>query len=111
LIFSKGGFGSLPGVIAGWVLRVPIFLHESDRTPGLANRFLSKFPLEIFVSFPETEWLPPSKMLLVGNPIRREILEGSGERAKKLFKLSGKKPVILILGGSQGAQRVNEKLK
>ena len=110
LIFSKGGFGSLPGVITGWVLRVPIFLHESDRTPGLANRFLSKFSLEIFVSFPKTEWLPPSKMVLVGNPIRREILEGSGERAKKLFKLSGKKPVILILGGSQGAQRINDKI-
>jgi len=110
LIFSKGGFGSLPGVIAGWVLQVPIFLHESDRTPGLANRFLSRFSLEIFVSFPKTEWLPPKKMILVGNPIRREILEGSSQIAKKLFKLSDKKPVILILGGSQGAQRINDKI-
>ncbi len=110
LIFSKGGFGSLPGVIAGWVLQIPIFLHESDLTPGLANRFLSRFSLEIFVSFPKTEWFPPKKMILVGNPIRREILEGSRERAKKLFKLSDKKPVILILGGSQGAQRINDKI-
>jgi UDP-N-acetylglucosamine--N-acetylmuramyl-(pentapeptide) pyrophosphoryl-undecaprenol N-acetylglucosamine transferase len=110
LIFSKGGFGSIPGVLAGWVFRVPIFLHESDVTPGLANRFLSKFSSDIFVSFPKTEWLPPSKMKLVGNPIRREILEGSKEKAKKTFKLSGKKPVVLILGGSQGAQRINDKI-
>jgi UDP-N-acetylglucosamine--N-acetylmuramyl-(pentapeptide) pyrophosphoryl-undecaprenol N-acetylglucosamine transferase len=110
LIFSKGGFGSLPGVLAGWLLRTPIFLHESDHTPGLANRFLSKFSLAVFVSFPKTEWLPPSKMILTGNPIRREILEGSKEKARKLFNLSNKKPVILILGGSQGAQRINDKI-
>ncbi len=110
LIFSKGGFGSIPGVIAGWLFRTPIFLHESDVSPGLANRFLSRFALAIFVSFPNTEWFPPSKMILVGNPIRREILEGSREAAQELFKLSGEKPVILILGGSQGAQRINDKI-
>ena len=110
LIFSKGGFGSIPGVIAGWLLQVPIFLHESDITPGLANRFLNKFSLEIFVSFPKTEYFPPKKMILVGNPIRREILEGSKEKAKKIFKLSGDKKVVLILGGSQGAQRINDKI-
>ena len=110
LIFSKGGFGSIPAVLSGWILRVPIFLHESDISPGLANRFLSKFALAIFVSFPRTEYFKPSKMILVGNPIRREILEGSKEEAKKLFKLSYQKPVILILGGSQGAQRINDKI-
>ena len=110
LIFSKGGFGSLPGVVSGWLLRIPIFLHESDISPGLANRFLSRFALTIFVSFPKTEWFPPSKMILVGNPIRREILEGSREKARELFKLSGEKPLILILGGSQGAQRINDKI-
>ncbi len=110
LIFSKGGFGSIPPVMAGWILRVPIFLHESDISPGLANRFLSKFALKIFVSFPRTEYFEPSKMILVGNPIRKEILEGSKEAAKNLFKLSSQKPVILILGGSQGAQRINDKI-
>jgi len=110
LIFSKGGFGSIPAVISGWCLRVPIFLHESDVSPGLANRFLSKFALEIFVSFPKTEHFSPKKLILVGNPIRREILEGSKEEAKKLFKLSQRKPVIFILGGSQGAQRINDKI-
>jgi UDP-N-acetylglucosamine--N-acetylmuramyl-(pentapeptide) pyrophosphoryl-undecaprenol N-acetylglucosamine transferase len=108
LIFSKGGYGSVPNVLAGWFLGIPIFLHESDLSPGLSNRFLSKFTTEIFVSFPRTEYFPQNKMILVGNPIRREILEGSKEKAKELFKLTGEKPVILILGGSQGAQRIND---
>jgi UDP-N-acetylglucosamine--N-acetylmuramyl-(pentapeptide) pyrophosphoryl-undecaprenol N-acetylglucosamine transferase len=110
LIFSKGGFGSLPAVIAGWCLKVPIFLHESDTSPGLVNRFLNKLALEVFTSFLKTAHLNPSKIILVGNPIRREILEGSKEKAQKLFKLSRTKPVILILGGSQGAQRINDKI-
>jgi len=110
LIFSRGGFGSIPAVISGWLLGIPIFLHESDAVPGLANRFLARFALEIFVSFPKTLYFPQDKMILVGNPIRREILEGSKAEAKTLFKLSGEKPVILILGGSQGAQRINDKI-
>jgi UDP-N-acetylglucosamine--N-acetylmuramyl-(pentapeptide) pyrophosphoryl-undecaprenol N-acetylglucosamine transferase len=108
LIFSKGGYGSFPVVISGWILDVPIFIHESDISPGFANKFLAKLSLEIFVSFPRTEYFPPKKMILVGNPIRREILEGSREEAKEIFSLSGQKPVILILGGSQGAQRIND---
>jgi len=110
LILSKGGFGSIPGVLAGWLLRVPIFLHESDISPGIANRFLSRFSLKVFVSFPKTEHFKISKTILVGNPIRREILKGSREEAQQIFKLSGGKPVILILGGSQGAQRINDKI-
>lgn len=106
-IFSKGGFGSVPPVLAGWILQVPIFLHESDISPGLANRFLSRFSVEIFISFQKTEYFSPKKMILVGNPIRTELLEGSKEEAKEFFKLTGEKPVILILGGSQGAQRIN----
>lgn len=110
LIFSKGGYGSIPAVISGWILRVPIFLHESDIVPGLSNRFLSRFASEIFVSFPGTKYLSPQKMILVGNPIRTEIMEGKREEAKKLFQLAGRKPVILILGGSQGSQRINDRI-
>jgi len=110
LIFSKGGFGSIPAVISGWLLRIPIFLHESDSIPGMANRFLAKFSLEIFVSFPKTLYFPEEKLILVGNPIRREILEESEEKAKNFFKTSGGKPLILILGGSQGAQKINDKI-
>ncbi|MBZ1345250.1 MAG: UDP-N-acetylglucosamine--N-acetylmuramyl-(pentapeptide) pyrophosphoryl-undecaprenol N-acetylglucosamine transferase [Candidatus Nealsonbacteria bacterium] len=112
LIFSKGGYGSYPVVLAGRVLSVPIFLHESDSIPGLSNRSLSKFALEIFVSFPveEMKYFPRQKMISVGNPIRQEILEGKKEEAQKLFNLTMEKPIILILGGSQGAQRINDRI-
>jgi len=110
LTFAKGGFGSLPGVISSWILGVPIFLHESDVAPGLANRFLSKFATEIFVSFPKTGYFPVRKTVFTGNPTRKEVLGGSPTEAKSLFKISSSKPVILILGGSQGAQRINDKV-
>jgi len=110
LIFSKGGFGSIPGVIAGKILFIPVFLHEGDVTPGLANRFLAKLGRQIFVSFPTTEYFPLKKMMVVGNPIRREVLEGDKKEAKNFFKLSGIKPVLLILGGSQGARRINNRV-
>lgn len=112
LIFSKGGYGSLPVLISGWVLFAPIFSHESDIVPGLANRIGAKFSLEIFTSFPaeEIKNLPNKKLLSVGNPLRSKILQGSKEKAKRLFKLSGEKPVVLILGGSQGAQKINDKI-
>lgn len=108
VVFSKGGFGSLPVVIAARLLGVPTFLQESDVVPGMANKFLSRFALEIFTSFPKTEFFPLSKIVLVGNPMRREILTGTKEEAKEIFDLILDKPVILILGGSQGAQRINE---
>ncbi|UZE92951.1 MAG: UDP-N-acetylglucosamine--N-acetylmuramyl-(pentapeptide) pyrophosphoryl-undecaprenol N-acetylglucosamine transferase [Candidatus Nealsonbacteria bacterium] len=110
LIFSKGGFGSIPSIIAGWILRVPIFLHEADAIPGLANRFLAGLSVELFISFPKTPYFSERRMLLVGNPIRRELLEGSKKEGKEFFKLSGEKPLILVLGGSQGAQRINDKI-
>jgi UDP-N-acetylglucosamine--N-acetylmuramyl-(pentapeptide) pyrophosphoryl-undecaprenol N-acetylglucosamine transferase len=110
LIFSKGGYGSFSVALSGWLLLVPIFLHESDVIPGLTNRLLGKLSLEIFVSFPveKTLYLPVKKMISVGNPVRQELLQGSKEEAVKLFKLSGQKPVILVWGGSQGAQRLND---
>ena len=108
LIFSKGGYGALPVVLCGKFLSVPIFLHESDIIPGLSNRIASKFALEVFTSFHKTEYLPVSKIIRVGNPIRRELLTASKEEAQFVFKLTGGKPVILILGGSQGAQRIND---
>ena len=110
VIFSKGGFGSIPGVIAGKMLFVPIVLHESDVAPGAANKFLSKFVSKVFVSFPKTEYFSLKKIVEIGNPIRREVMEGPEEEAKDFFKLSSDKPIILILGGSQGSQRVNDKI-
>ena len=112
LIFSKGGFGSLPAALAGWILRVPIFLQESDVSAGAANKFLSKFSVEIFTAFPanKTTGIPTRKIISTGNPIRTEILEADKEQAKKSLHIAGGKPVILILGGSQGAQRINDKI-
>ncbi|MDO8436525.1 MAG: UDP-N-acetylglucosamine--N-acetylmuramyl-(pentapeptide) pyrophosphoryl-undecaprenol N-acetylglucosamine transferase [bacterium] len=110
LIFSKGGHGSIAPVFAGRILFVPIFIHESDTVPGAANKFLNGFALEIFTSFPKTQHFPLKKMILVGNPIRRELMDGQKEEARFFFKTATQKPVLLILGGSQGAQRINEKI-
>ena len=110
LIFSKGGYGSYPVTMSGWLLGVPIFLQESDISPGEACRRVSKRALEIFVSFPKTEFFPPKKQILVGNPIRLGVTGGSQTEAQKFFGLSGVKPVVLFLGGSQGAQRINDKI-
>ncbi len=109
LILSKGGYGAIPPTIAARLLRVPIFLHESDIAPGLANRFLSKFALEIFISFPNTEFFPVEKIILVGNPVRNTIsVPPSLEEIIKNLELKGGKPVISIMGGSQGSERVND---
>ena len=112
IIFSKGGYGALPVILNNWLLRIPTYLHESDVCPGLTNRITSKILgktlKNIFISFPKTEYFPLEKMILVGNPIRREILDGSKEKAKILFKINSKKPLILILGGSQGAKPIND---
>ncbi len=110
LVFSKGGYGSLAPVITGWMLQVPIFLHESDIVPGITNRFLGRFALEIFVSFPRTEYFNLKKMILVGNPIRKSLLVGTKKEAKALFNLTNEKPIILVLGGSQGAEPINNAL-
>lgn len=110
LIFSKGGFGSIPGIISAWIFQVPIFLHESDVSPGIANKILARFSRVIFVSFPKTEHFKIGKMIPIGNPIRRELLEDSKKDSAEILTLTGEKPVILILGGSQGAQRINDKI-
>jgi len=110
VILSKGGYGSIPVIIAGWILRIPIFMHESDVVPGMANKIGSKFSEKIFVSFPtsEMEYFPIKKMVETGNPVRNILAKGNKEEAVKLFSLTGEKPVILILGGSQGSERINE---
>lgn len=110
IIFSKGGYGSVPSAVAGGLLRVPIILHESDAVPGLANRIMKGFASEIFVSFPDTQYFPKDKVAQAGNPIRAEILTGSAKEAKRLFGLKGGRPILLIMGGSQGAQRINDML-
>lgn len=108
LVFSKGGYGSFPVTISALFLGIPVFLHESDITPGLANRVASKWAKKIFISFQKTEYFSLKKTTFVGNPIMREILNGNKQRAKEIFNLTFEKPIILILGGSQGAQTIND---
>lgn len=108
LVFSKGGYGSFPVALVANILTIPIFLHESDIEPGFASKIESKWIQEIFISFEQTAFFPKDKRIVVGNPVRKEILGGSKEEAKKLFELQGTRPLILILGGSQGAQKINE---
>ena len=113
LIFSKGGYGSIPTVIIGWLLKTPIFIHESDIVPGLANKIASHFALEIFTAFPaeKTAFFPKEKMISVGNPLRENLVSGKlKENPGKIFQISGEKPILFFLGGSQGAQIINDKL-
>ncbi len=108
LVFSKGGYGSVPVAIAATMMRVPVILHESDAAPGLANKIVAKFATEVFVSFFETEGINPGKKFVVGNPIREEIKNGSLDGAVQRFNLTKEKPILLILGGSQGSKRIND---
>ena len=76
VIFSKGGFVSVPVVIGGWLNRVPVLLHESDMTPGLANKIALRFASKIFVTFEEAaKHLPKEKVIYTGSPVREEVLK------------------------------------
>jgi UDP-N-acetylglucosamine--N-acetylmuramyl-(pentapeptide) pyrophosphoryl-undecaprenol N-acetylglucosamine transferase len=108
-VFSKGGYGSLAASISGWIFLTPVMLHESDITAGLSNRIISRISVEVFTSFSvkETKGFSPEKIISVGNPVRKEILEGSKEEAERIFGLKKEKPVLFISGGSQGSRRIN----
>lgn len=108
VILSKGGSGAFAITYSAKLLKIPVLLHESDIVPGMSNQIASRWAKKIFISFPKTEFFDLSKAILTGNPIRKEILEGDIQKAKELFNLSLEKPVILILGGSQGSQAIND---
>ncbi|HCC60003.1 MAG: hypothetical protein A2402_02220 [Candidatus Staskawiczbacteria bacterium RIFOXYC1_FULL_37_43] len=108
LVFSKGGSGSIGVAWAARILRIPVFLHESDIVPGLSNQKTSKWAKKIFISFPKTEYFDSKKTILTGNPIRSEILDGDAKVAGEIFNLTFEKPVFLITGGSQGAEAIND---
>jgi len=108
VLFSKGGFVSVPVVRAAAKLHIPCIIHESDMTPGLANKLCIPKAKKICCNFPETfELLPPSKAYLTGSPIRKELLEGDKEVGRKFCEFSDDKPVIMVIGGSQGAAAIN----
>lgn len=108
VIFSKGGFVSVPVVLAGKNAKVPVIIHESDMTPGLANKIALPSATKVCCNFPETlEHLPKEKALLTGSPIRQELLSGNKIAAMDLCGFSADKPVILVIGGSLGSVAVN----
>ena len=111
VIFSKGGYGALPVVYAGFLLGIPIIIHESDSVPGKSNKLAAPFAKKILLAFESSKnYFLPEKVAVVGNPIRDTILNNnvSAEKAKQYFKFLSDKPVVLFLGGSQGSQRIND---
>jgi len=108
VVFSKGGFVSCPVVWAAWVFRVPVIIHESDMTPGLANKLSMPFAKKICFSFPETEsHLPSAKREMTGLPVREELFNGNAEYGREFCGFHNEKPVILVMGGSLGSQAIN----
>ncbi|CEG22690.1 UDP-N-acetylglucosamine--N-acetylmuramyl-(pentapeptide) pyrophosphoryl-undecaprenol N-acetylglucosamine transferase [Planococcus massiliensis] len=111
-IFSKGGFVSVPVAMAGKMLGVPVIIHESDVTPGLANKIAMPFANHIFTVFKETlKHVPAEKSTCTGSVIRSELMEGSAEIGKELCHFESDLPVLMIMGGSQGSAVVNEAIR
>jgi len=109
IIFSKGGYVSLPVVLAGWIFRIPVIVHESDSLPSLTDRFIFRFAKKVAISFEESrEFYNSSKVFFTGNPVRNFISQSNKEEAMESFVLSKEKPVILIMGGSEGSREINK---
>ena len=109
--FSKGGFVAVPVVWGAWRAHVPVVCHESDLTPGLANRLCSRFARKIATTFPECAKALGEKAEMTGTPMRPELFQGRREEGLRIAGLTGDKPVLLMTGGSLGAQSVNKVLR
>ncbi len=109
--FSKGGFVSVPVVIGAWLHGVPVLCHESDLTPGLANKIAAKFAKKVATTFPECAEALGKKGVFTGTPLRPELFSGKREDGLALCGFSGEKPVLMMMGGSLGAQKVNQALR
>src|SRR3989344_5911523 len=109
VVFGKGGYASFPTIFAARILRIPILIHESDSAPGRVNKWAGRFAKRIAVSFAEaTDYFPSKTVAWTGQPIRAEIEHtASRKEALEYFKLEEKLPVIVVLGGSQGAELIN----
>ena len=111
VVFSKGGFVAVPVVFGAWLHRIPVLCHESDLTPGLANKLCKPFARRFATTFPECAQALGSKAEMTGTPLRRELFSGSREKGLQLLGFDGGKPVLLMMGGSSGAQSVNKALR
>jgi len=109
VIFAKGGYASFPALFAARLFGVPVILHETDSVPGKVTRWASKFAKRIAISFPEAaKYFPKEKTALVGNPVRREVVGGTWDEARDLFNLETGLPVVFVMGGSQGSEKIND---
>lgn len=111
LVFSKGGFVAVPIVFGAWLRRIPIVIHESDAIPGLATKLSAPFAKTILLAYKDAKIglkKYKSKIHVVGNPVRENVSKGSEAKAKKITGFSGKKPVLLVMGGSTGSRQINE---
>ena len=111
VIFSKGGFVTVPVVVAGKLNRVPTIIHESDMTIGLANTISMPFSTKVCCNFPATAQILKNKAVLTGQPIREELLVGDRDKALAFTGLSSENPTLLVVGGSSGAVSVNNAVR
>lgn len=112
LLFSKGGFVSVPVVIAARSLKIPTIIHESDLTPGLANKIALKFAKKIYTTFEDTlQYLPKDKADFVGATVREDLKQGNKERGYQLTGFNTDKKVLLVMGGSLGSKKLNETIR
>lgn len=112
IVFSKGGFVSVPVILAAKVCKIPSIIHESDLTPGLANKIAIPYAEKVCCNFPETlKYLPEGKAVLTGSPIRKELLSGNKEKARELCNFNKNKPVLFIIGGSSGSKFLNDTIR
>lgn len=112
IVFSKGGFVTVPVVRAAGSRKIPVITHESDMTPGLANKLNLRVATKICCNFPETaQYLPADKVVVSGCPIRQELLAGDKKEGLSFCGFDGAKPVLMIIGGSIGSVHVNEAMR
>jgi UDP-N-acetylglucosamine--N-acetylmuramyl-(pentapeptide) pyrophosphoryl-undecaprenol N-acetylglucosamine transferase len=112
IIFSKGGFVSVPVIRAAKSLKIPCIIHESDMTPGLANKLCIPTAKKVCCNFPETvSKLPEGKAVLTGTPIRAELMKGNKEAAYKLCGFNSDLPVLMVIGGSTGSVAINKEIR
>lgn len=109
IVFSKGGFVSVPVVRAAASLNIPCIIHESDMTPGLANKLCVSVATKVCCNFPETlQYIPDNKAILTGSPIREELAKGNPIAGLNMCHFTANKPVVVVIGGSLGANAVNK---
>ena len=112
VVFSKGGFVAVPVIVGAWMNRIPVIIHESDMTPGLANKLSIPLASKVCVTFPETQkHIPADKAVYTGSPIRHEVLQGNAERGRALCGFTAERPVLLVIGGSLGSEKINKSVR